>query len=217
MTTLRVWGVGEVCGCVRGGGGEGERVRRITEGSQVTSPEQYPWQALIEYRHLHSDRLCGGTLLRPDWLVTAAHCLHAGNHWLRVRDLIIRVGVVNRSTSEPTQQRLHVQSILPHPQYNISSQYLINKVPEYDIALVRLSTSARLTGAVQPACLPVVNSDPPVGTMCHVSGWGHLDYQQGPSPTVLHRTLVPLVNYRSVQRLIHEWAHAKCGQQLIST
>ena len=86
--------------------------------------------------------------------------------------------------------------ILPHPEYNTSFQYLVNKVPEYDIALIRLRHPAKLTDSVQPACLPDVNSDPPVGTMCRVSGWGHLNFQQGPSPPVLHHTRVPLVNYR---------------------
>lgn len=71
-------------------------------------------------------------------------------------------------------------------------------MPEYDIALVKLRYPARLTSSVQPACLPSTNSDPPVGTMCHISGWGHLNYNQGPSPTVLHHTVVPLVNYRLV-------------------
>ena len=118
-TALRVWGVRDVCGCVVGDGEEeeGERARRITEGSRVTSSTHFPWQVLIEYRyhqHLHSDKLCGGTLLRPDWLLTAAHCLHAGSRWRSPNDLIIRVGVVNRSNSEPTQQYLEVRSCTVH-------------------------------------------------------------------------------------------------------
>lgn len=113
--TLSVWAEGDICGCVspseEGEGGRvrrgRERVRRITEGQLVTSPEAFPWQVLMEIKY-HSDRLCGGTLLRPDWFLTAAHCLHAGNHWLNTNELTIRVGVVNRSASEPTQQYLEV-------------------------------------------------------------------------------------------------------------
>ena len=129
-TTLKVWGAQEVCGCVRGEEWEGRRRRkRITEGSEVTSPEQFPWQVLIEYRNRYSDKLCGGTLLRPDWLLTAAHCLHAGHRWLEPQDLRVRVGVINRSsTSEPSQQLLTVDYILPHPEYNTSFQHLVHKV-----------------------------------------------------------------------------------------
>ena len=118
VATVRVWGQEDVCGLGRsatgeewGGGEGGRRFRRITEGMPVTSAEQFPWQVLIEYhRRLHSDKLCGGTLLRPDWLLTAAHCLHVGNQWIAPSDLRIRVGVVNRTTFEPTQQHLEVHN-----------------------------------------------------------------------------------------------------------
>lgn len=111
-----MWGEGDVCGCVSSSEGEErrerrERVRRITEGQPVTSAEAFPWQVLMEIRY-HSDRLCGGTLLRPDWFLTAAHCLHAGNHWFNTNELTIRVGVVNRSASEPTQQYLEVYTAI---------------------------------------------------------------------------------------------------------
>ena len=126
-TTVGVWGARDVCGCVKGG--RGQRLKRITQGSEVTSPEMYPWQVLIEYRYRNSNKLCGGILLRPDWLLTAAHCLHAGHRWLDPGDLVIRVGVVNRSsTSEPSQQVLVADYHQPHPEYNTTFQLLVNKV-----------------------------------------------------------------------------------------
>ena len=134
-TMLGVWGAGDVCGCVKERRGEGGgRRKRITQGSEVTSAEHYPWQALIEYKYRHSDKLCGGTLLRSDWLMTAAHCLHAGHRWLEPSDLVVRVGVVNRSsTFEPTQQLLVVDYILAHPEYNTTFQHLVNKVSIYHL------------------------------------------------------------------------------------
>ena len=68
-------------------------------------------QVLIEYAG--NDLLCGGTLIRPDFVLTAAHCLHSSNMYdgyrkVEAADLIVKVGVYNRSRTEPHQQLLKV-------------------------------------------------------------------------------------------------------------
>ena len=41
-----------------------------------------------------------------------------------------------------------------------------------DIALLKLATPARLSGAVSPVCLPSTNTSFPTGSLCATTGWG---------------------------------------------
>ena len=45
---------------------------RVVNG-QNASPHSWPWQVSLRVRGGH---ICGGSLIRPDWIVTAAHCVY---------------------------------------------------------------------------------------------------------------------------------------------
>ena len=44
---------------------------RVVNG-QDASPHSWPWQVSLRVRGGH---ICGGSLIRDDWIVTAAHCV----------------------------------------------------------------------------------------------------------------------------------------------
>ena len=44
---------------------------RVVNG-QDANPHSWPWQISLRVRGRH---ICGGSLIRPDWIVTAAHCV----------------------------------------------------------------------------------------------------------------------------------------------
>ncbi|KAF7215201.1 transmembrane protease serine 3-like, partial [Nothobranchius furzeri] len=41
-------------------------------GGNMSKPGQFPWQVSL---HLNNEHICGGSIIAPNWIVTAAHCV----------------------------------------------------------------------------------------------------------------------------------------------
>jgi len=118
----------------------------------------WPWQI-----HLGG---CGGTLIAPDWVLSAAHCGSPRTAY---------AGLHNRSNTGEGQQRTVTQTIF-HPQYRRPKQF------SNDLALLKLDRPFDLNECVNTACLP--DTAPPVGQKCWITGWGNLR-NQGSRPQIL--------------------------------
>lgn len=45
-------------------------------GGEETAPNEFPWQALLVVKIVdNEDKICGGSLINDQWILTAAHCL----------------------------------------------------------------------------------------------------------------------------------------------
>ena len=82
--------------------------RRIVGGS-VSLPGDWPATVAI-YRD--GVFICGGTIVSPDWVITAAHCVwgYETGHFYSVR-----AGMVRRQSQSPWEQRRHVEQVYYHP------------------------------------------------------------------------------------------------------
>ncbi|XP_028615700.1 chymotrypsin-like elastase family member 3B [Grammomys surdaster] len=158
---------------------------RVVNGEDAV-PYSWPWQVSLQYEKDGSfHHTCGGTLIAPDWVMTAGHCISTS------RTYQVVLGEYERGVEEGPEQVIPINAgdLFVHPKWNSKCVSCGN-----DIALVKLSRSAQLGDTVQLACLPPAGEILPNGAPCYISGWGRLS-TNGPLPDKLQEALLPVVDY----------------------
>jgi len=154
---------------------------QVIGGYEVT-PYSRPYQVALL---MNGRQGCGGTLISPDWVLTAAHCLDSAS----TSSLTVKVGAHSMSANDGNTHR--VSQIISH-EYWRGAQSIQSG---YDIAVLRLSTPA--SSSITPASLPSVakaNQIAAVGTNATVSGWGRTStWSQGGSD-VLRAVELPVMS-----------------------
>ncbi|XP_033909454.3 ovochymase-2-like isoform X1 [Acipenser ruthenus] len=132
---------------------------RIVGGEEAV-PNSWPWQVSLRVAGEH---VCGGVIIKPDWILTAAHCLQGREKYSKL--LVVVAGDHDISTEDPGEQKRSVKSIVLHPSYNDSSN-------DYDVALLRLDAPLQYNYYARPACLPENRQKVEPSSLCTVTGWG---------------------------------------------
>ena len=152
-------------------------ISAVTRG-YVVGKHTYPWMAYIVDINLG---FCGGFLIHPRYILTAAHCIQCKT--------VDEVGVIlgrhdlqNKSLLE-IDDILYLSSIKIHPEYNASINLMDEntcdkettweRIKNYpDIALLQLEKKVEIGPTINTISLPPNPSSLYEGHTMIVSGWG---------------------------------------------
>ncbi|XP_064331609.1 serine protease 53-like [Phalacrocorax carbo] len=132
-------------------------------GGTAARPGEWPWQVSL---HLRGQHFCGGTLVTPQWVLSAAHCFQ-GPNGSRAELTAWRAVVGRLRLQETGGQERTVAEVVIHEGYR-------RVEGGHDLALVRLESPVTLGPRVGTICLPQADHPFAFGTPCWITGWGHV-------------------------------------------
>ncbi|KAM6998597.1 LOW QUALITY PROTEIN: transmembrane protease serine 4 [Passerculus sandwichensis] len=158
--------------------GQSVRTPRVLGGSPAAI-EAWPWQVSLQYRKEH---ICGGSIIAPGWVLTAAHCFKNNpiiQSW-RVKagsDLLSGAATI-------AVEKVFLAEVTPaSPKDN-------------DIALVKLRSPVHDSDSTKPICLPYFDEELVPGTPLWVIGWGYTE-EHGKLSERLQQAEVELIDAQS--------------------
>uniref|UniRef100_A0AAY5KC88 Peptidase S1 domain-containing protein n=1 Tax=Esox lucius TaxID=8010 RepID=A0AAY5KC88_ESOLU len=163
----------------------GREATRIVGGT--IAQKKWAWQSSLQWKGKH---VCGGSLITPRWIVTAAHCFVMYNmllesDWQVVLDTL-------SLTDASAGLRYRVQQIHHHPSFSKDTD-------DYDIGLMLTVAEIDMGGGAQPVCLPSPKDNFIPGAPCWVTGWGSIE-EEGAVSTDLRQVQVEVIAQSTCSR-----------------
>ncbi|NWY44615.1 UROK protein, partial [Sylvia atricapilla] len=146
-------------------------------GGRQADVESQPWIAgIFQTRRGRDHFWCGGSLIDPCWVLTAAHCFHAPSVGeINKSDYKVFLGKSILNVTDDKEQVFMVDEIISHPDFTDDTGG-----NENDIALLRIRTTSGQCAVeskyVRTVCLPERNLYLQDNTHCEIAGYGKQDF-----------------------------------------
>ncbi|VDK89121.1 unnamed protein product [Dibothriocephalus latus] len=141
------------------------------------APHSWPWHVGLWSERIGYYPYCGGTLISPSLILTAAHCIatvfeaSVGNfidmEAASGGQLHVLVGAHDYTKADASQQLRLVRYALLYPKQNYS---IIGE--GYDIAVLKLHEPITTDSNVRPICFSTEQVALQPGSICYYAGWG---------------------------------------------
>ena len=163
-------------------------------GGEAAAAGEWPWQVFVKIKRNEASYGCGGSVVAPRWVLTAAHCVADGSSGVVSPNKIeVLAGTQDRRRGG---RRIDVTAVRSHSGYRKGSF-------ENDVALLKLARPAGVEAVELPDAARVA-AIAPHGTKATVTGWGSLREDGDPADRLMEVEL-PVVGEQACRAAYPRW------------
>lgn len=137
-----------------------EQKRNVIVNGITAERNRYTYIASLQYKRNH---ICGATLIAPDVILTAAHCVVQPD---LINHLKVVVGEYHLQDHMDSGETFYISSMNIHPQFVVTNSYVDN-----DVAVIKISGYS----TNEPVMLNRKHKVPRKDNRLTVMGWGSVD------------------------------------------